>query len=273
MLSTGLIKGLKRIDNERKIIVLTLYPELFKNNPDVSFILSEKKYNNLINHLDKKLLWRIAKYLGEYRLKKVHHPGYKFPCKDKHLIDDMAESVNVQLLSSERRPFIYLTKNEIKNQLWAKNTIVIQSSSTNYWTVNKHWIPGRMQKVVNELNKYYKIVHVGSKNDERLENVIDLRGKTTIRESASILKNARLFVGLEGGIVHLARAVEKKSVVIYTGYTKPEETGYTENRNLRSSIARSSCWKRSKCQHCHRSSLAIQSEDVIKEIKSICSIT
>jgi ADP-heptose:LPS heptosyltransferase len=76
-------------------------------------------------------------------------------------------------------------------------------------------------------------------------------------------------VGLEGGLVHLARAVNTKSVVIYTHYTLPEETGYAENVNLRAAHDGEACWKRETCQQCSKAALAIAAASVVESVLSV----
>jgi ADP-heptose:LPS heptosyltransferase len=92
---------------------------------------------------------------------------------------------------------------------------------------------------------------------------VDLRGKTSLRECAALLTNAAVFVGLEGGLMHLARSVDRRSVIIYTGYTRPEDTGYPENRNLRDARAGEGCWSRGACEHCRASAEAVGSDEVL----------
>lgn len=268
LLSSGILRAVKRIHPQEHIFIETRLPEIFTNNPNVWHAVRDGKIVYAIQKLfGYPYVWRWGNiFLKNYDkiFKKIPYP---FPCRDRHLIDAMADSLGIKLLSDEKQPILYLSKQEIDTNKWAKNSIVVQSSSTNYWTVNKHWIPGRMQKVVNELYKNHKIVHIGSINDERLENVIDLRGKTTIREAAAIIFNSRLFVGLEGGLVHLAKAVDKKSIVIYTGYTKPTETGYSSNINLRDSRAGDGCWKRERCFDCSKYSRNVKVNQVINCIE------
>ena len=270
LLASVILKALSRI-YMKKYVVETRFPELFYNNPHVSFVLPAERRAVLIRKtFEHRFMWRIGSIINEWFEKRLIRPTYPFPCKNKHLVDAMAESVGIELLPHERRPFIYLTKEEIKFQSWAKNWIAVQSSSSTYWTNNKHWIPGRMQEVINALSaEGYFIVHIGSKDDEALTKVKDLRGKTTLRETAALLSNAALFIGMEGGIVHLARAVNTRSVVIYTHYTLPEETGYVENVNLRRTDNYYPCWNRKKCDECRVSAENITTEMVIDEVLKI----
>jgi ADP-heptose:LPS heptosyltransferase len=272
LLATGVLKAWVR-QNHEKVFVETIYPDLYSNSPWVRGLWTEGKKDNLFRSLfAHRGVWRVGNYvckvLNHYTIK----PTYPFPCRGKHLMDAMAECIGVTLHPEERRPFIYLTENEISAQSWAKGCIVVQSSSTNYWTVNKHWVPGRMQVVVDQLvQNGLNIIHLGSTDDESLQSVRDLRGKTTLREAAAILANALLLIGLEGGLMHLARAVDARAIVIYTGYTLPQETGYPENINLRDPGAGEGCWRREYCEHCTRSAETISVGMVLEAFERVNS--
>jgi len=93
--------------------------------------------------------------------------------------------------------------------------------------------------------KGFCIVQLGAAYDEAIEGVsFDLRGQTTLREAAAVLKEAFCHVGTEGGLTHLARAVETKSVVLF-GPTAVEFFGYPQNINLTVGTC-GACWLSAK---------------------------
>lgn len=263
LLATGVLEALARTHG-RNFIVETRYPELFLHNPHVSAIWPSERRVELTRKLfDHRIIWRVGRGVNEWFGRRIIKPTYPFPCRNKNLLDAMAESVGVSLLPHERRPFVYLTHEEIEAQRWAKGWIGVQSSSSTYWTPNKNWVPGRMQQVVDALREEgHKVVQLGLREDETLAGAKDMRG-SGLRTSAAILANAALFIGLEGGLVHLARAVGTKSVVIYTHYTLPEETGYQENVNLRAVSNGEACWKRDECKSCFDCAHAISVQHVV----------
>jgi len=265
LMATGVLRAFRR-KRPQRVIVETHYPELFKGNPDAWWVWKEGQFTDGIQSIfGRRLIWRIGSRLAVKYDQLRTTPSHPFPCKGVHIMDAMAKTIGVTLLSEERRPYLYLSKLELKSQEWAQGFAAVQSSSSTYWTPNKNWIPGRMQQVVDMLNeKGYSLVQLGSLEDQPLEHVTDLRGKTSLLQSAAILANSRLLIGLEGGLVHLARAVGTTTVVIYTGYTLPEETGYTENINLRSLSAGESCWSRVPCEHCRESAAQISVDQVVE---------
>lgn len=269
-MATGVLRAWRRVNAGGRVLVSSRFPELFLHNPDVLIAYDEGYYEKFLRLLARPFVWRFAKKIDSFRSPFLLKPTYPFPAPGRHIMDSMAATLGISLLPEERRPFLYLTPSEMKEQAWAQGWVAVQSSSTTYWTPNKSWVPGRMQQVVNELiQKGFSIVQLGVPEDESLEQVTDLRGKTTLRQCAAILANAKLFIGLEGGLVHTARAVNTVSVVIYTGYTMPDETGYPENINLRSASAGASCWSRVPCQHCRTSAETIQVEEVVNKTRFI----
>ena len=265
LMATGVLRAFRRLQPQ-PMIVETHYPELFQGNPDAWQVWKDGKVTDGIQAaFGHRFIWRIGNFLtSKYDQLRIT-PHYPFPSKGVHVMDSMANTIGVTLLPEDHHPFLYLSNTEKKSKEWVKDWVAVQSSSSTYWTPNKNWVPGRMQQVVNILKKEgYSLVHLGSAEDTPLDNVTDLRGKTTLREGAAILANTSLFIGLEGGLVHLARSVGRTCVVIYTGYTTPEETGYPENINLRSPSTGASCWNQLPCEHCRESAQQISADFVLQ---------
>jgi ADP-heptose:LPS heptosyltransferase len=270
LLTTGVIRAWRRIHGKR-VIVETRFPELFLHNPDVSAIWQAGTRSDAVARMfGHRGIWRAGNAILAWFDWRSVTPRYPFPCPGRHLIDAMADTAAVTLLPQERRPFLWLTAQERAEQEWAKGWVAVQGNSTTYWTANKDWVPGRIQNVVDGLRRMgLSVLQLGDATDEPLQGVKDLRGKTSLRQVAAVLANACLFVGLEGGLVHLARAVETRSVVIYTGYTKPEETGYPENANLRDPAAGEGCWRRDACDHCAASARSVTVDRVMQAVESL----
>ena len=60
------------------------------------------------------------------------------------------------------------------------------------------------------------IVQLGEEKQSLFEGCIDLRGKTTIAESAYVIKNSLLHLGADSFPVHIASAYGKKIVALYS---------------------------------------------------------
>ena len=86
-----------------------------------------------------------------------------------------------------------------------------------------------------------KVVQLGEAHETLVDGVdIDLRGKTSLIETAFMLKMASVHVDTEGGLVHLARAMNTRSVVAF-GPTPVGFFGYPQNDNIAPPVC-GNCW-------------------------------
>lgn len=78
-----------------------------------------------------------------------------------------------------------------------------------------------------------KIVQLGSaKTGGDIAGVdLNLRGKASLRDALALLKFAALHVDTEGGLVHMARGLHTRCVVLF-GPTNAKFFGYARNKNL-----------------------------------------
>jgi ADP-heptose:LPS heptosyltransferase len=84
-------------------------------------------------------------------------------------------------------------------------------------------------------------VLIGTSNDPGDYHVdIDLRGKTSLLQSAAVIKGASLVLAPEGGVVNMARAVKTKSVVFF-GSTPAAFFGFKANVNINPHVC-GGCW-------------------------------
>ena len=85
------------------------------------------------------------------------------------------------------------------------------------------------------------VAQIGLSGEELIPGVThDLRGLTSISEVGLIIKQGECHIDTEGGLVHLARAVNRRSVVLF-GPTTPALFGYDQNINISSSSC-GDCW-------------------------------
>jgi CDP-glycerol glycerophosphotransferase len=113
----------------------------------------------------------------------------------------------------------------------------------------KEWGVARLAAVTRELARDFNLVQLGATTDPVLPVGRDLRGQTSLREAAAILAASEVFVGLEGFLAHLARAVDCPSVVVLGGRARPETFGYACNVNFYRAVECSPCGLREGCPH------------------------
>ena len=86
--------------------------------------------------------------------------------------------------------------------------------------------------------------------DGGVQQVVDLAGKINLRELSALLKKAKLFVGIDSGVMHMASALDVPTVAIFG----PTDPSYTGPQNMRSRVVRrdlacSPCYLRKPCPH------------------------
>ncbi len=138
---------------------------------------------------------------------------------------------------------------------------------TKTWDVHNYVELARMIK---EENKNIKILVLGSAKDCGKivsEDVIDICGKTDIKELACILKMCKFAVGADTGAMHLANALGINNVFIFGGSDINETSPYGDKAKIISAyLPCSPC--RGKCKFTTEKCLQrITSETVFENIK------
>jgi ADP-heptose:LPS heptosyltransferase len=87
----------------------------------------------------------------------------------------------------------------------------------------------------------FAVVQLGEVDEDLIPGIdYDFRGRTSFDETAYVIKYACVHVDTEGGLVHVARAVNTRSVVMF-GPTPVEFFGYPSNVNIPSTVC-GNCW-------------------------------
>lgn len=255
MCSTVLRELRKR--GKRSLAVVTRNPTLFEKNPDAEKII--RQTDTRLNSWGRAgLPVKILSHTGYDAARDIDLPP------DEHVLIRMCRLAGIGG-PVELRPYIFLTPAEIAAGKLAENQVAVQSTglAAPQAMLNREWYPQRFQELCAELRTDVRVVQVGSSNDMKLEGAIDLRGKTTLRQTAAILTNSLVFIGLVGFIMHLARAVDCRSVIIYGGREKPAITGYVANKNLYNQVRCAPCWLRNACEFNRKCMETISVEQVI----------
>jgi ADP-heptose:LPS heptosyltransferase len=224
------------------IAMVTRNPGLFEKNPDVDKII--RQTDGRLNRLGRAgLPVRIMTHSGYDAARDLDLPP------DEHILIHLCRLAGVRG-PVELRPYIFLTAEEIAAGKLAENQVTIQSTAlaSPLAMNNREWYPQRFQELCAQLRSDVRVVQVGSPSDMRLEGAVDLRGKTTLRQTAAVLANSLVYIGLVGFVMHLARAVDCRSVIIYGGREKPAISGYVANKNLYQQVRCAPCWLRNPCE-------------------------
>lgn len=238
------------------------HPKLFGNNPYVKLVLP---YNTLLSTTVLNLL---GVKTASPRYTTYHKETDRDKIPEKHIILKMADSLGLKG-KIDTTPNFFFEGDEAQQGKLADRQIVITTSTSGSLVsmANKEWYAQRYQQVVDSFYPEYQFVQLGAKNDAPLNNVIDMRGRSTLRESAAILKNSLLAVTHVGFTMHLARAVNCPAVVIYGGRETPAQSGYSCFNNIYSPIHCSPCWLHNTCHYNKQCMDMISAATVISAIK------
>jgi lipopolysaccharide heptosyltransferase II len=100
---------------------------------------------------------------------------------------------------------------------------------------SKQWFPAQIARCAEHLEREYglEVVLLGAASDQNQADqasaltsakLINLAGRTSLREAIALIQRARLAVGPDTGLMHIAAAV-RTPVVSLWGATKPQRTG------------------------------------------------
>ena len=260
LLMTGVLREL-RVRDYPDVWMLSEFTDLWRHNRDPDRVLSwDRRYDPWIGRFG----WDVvrpwySRYLPE---------SDRDSPPPQHILTTMCQRVGI-VGPIGRRPYLTLTDEERATGERVPNQIVIQSAGLDaHFAMNtKQWYPERYQEVVSALKGDLNFVQVGSRLDPPLDGALDLRGKTSIRETAAIMSRSLAFVGQVGMPMHLARAVDCPAVIVYGGREHPSQTGYSCNENVYSPVHCSPCWHLNTCEYSMTCMRDVSAADVIRGVE------
>lgn len=247
---------------QRPGLMLTKCPDLYDGNTDVCGALKP----------DETLLAGFRHLLGRRFIQPLYHkhvPHFReyaagndqFDEPPLHIIAMMCQKAGLTG-DIELKPHLTLSERELLQGQLAVNQACIMSNGLPMWR-NKNWYPERFQQVADALSDAVTWVQLGAPEDPPIKGAIDKRG-ANLRDVAAIMAQSRCFVGLEGFLMHLARAVDCPSVIVMGGRSVASKVGYAAFTNLTRSPSCSPCWRVCQCDHDHICLSSITAEEVIE---------
>jgi hypothetical protein len=271
LLCTAVLRELRKRDHD-PLLMVSDHQVLFEGNPDAAYVrpLWARYWRD---HSTVSISKRFVQIWGGQFTRLEYAPLTGLDRRkppSRHVIAEMCACAGVSGTVSIR-PYLTLRDEEKAAAAWAKGGIVIQSSGLDarHPMLNKQWAVERFQAVVDALAGEFQFIQIGSTADPPLKGAKNLAGVTTIRESAAILCNARLYVGTVGFLMHLARAVECPSVIIFGGREAPWQTGYVCNLNMYSDVPCAPCWRSNTCDFDRQCMSVISADDVVLAIRQM----
>jgi ADP-heptose:LPS heptosyltransferase len=243
ILLTALAREWKQRRPQDRLFVIARQAEIFARNPHVSGVLPPREPT-----------YSVLSALG-IRHRHVEYQTYD-AATDRDHPGDTPFAVSLMCAAGlrgpvEYQPEIHLAPEEIDAASFAKNAVIIQTTGRRPggYMLNKEWGEQRFRELHDSLRAEFPTVQIGLAGDDSLSAQFDRRGMPSIRPTAAILSQAAVFVGLAGGLMHLARAVNCPSVIIYGGRELPGISGYPSHSAVTGTPPCSPCWLRSRCDH------------------------
>lgn len=247
IMATSVISSLKKSDAERKIIIVTPWPAVWLNNPNIFQVVPSNQltnfYTNYIKNQDVKI----------YKLEPYNHENHIL--KREHLIRTWCNLYNITWDGS--MPQIYLNpleleyakinlssyiKSQYDNAGIKKDPngkiLLIQSNGGDgkrLYSWFRDMPAANVNDVVEYFNKDYTLLQIGYDNQLKNDRTLRVGGDLRFLFCTILLADKRLLIDSFGQ--HAAAALNKPSVVTWVG-NKPEVFGYGLHKNIVTSAER-----------------------------------
>lgn len=143
----------------------------------------------------------------------------------------------------------YKLLGEVKKTYENREMLLLSNSAGTIFgkrCITKEWDISYWNRLVEKIKDNYPqllIIQIGNGKDlESIEGVdLNLINRTSLSETMAFLKEAKLLLTIEGGMVHLRRALRGGKSVVLFGPTDERFFGYKENLNIRGSVCPIPC--------------------------------
>jgi len=257
--------------NNKKILMGTLYKEIVENCPYIDLL---DEFNE--SFFDFSMFQKIKSFginpIFITATDFIQLNGQYYPRWGKyHMLLNMCNKLGIsQNILLKTKIFL----NEEEKASVKKNSVeqiaIVSSGYQKYKSIPFHVA----QAIVNDLSSNYRIIQIGSSDDPLLDNVIDQRG-IGVRKTATILSQSRLFIGGIGGLMHLSRAVDCRSVIAFSSAEPLAMENYICNINVFAPEPRCSICGDGKefpylvnCKNNYSCISGIQAKDIINAAKT-----
>jgi GT2 family glycosyltransferase/ADP-heptose:LPS heptosyltransferase len=125
-----------------------------------------------------------------------------------NILEAYADVVGVNVKDCE----LYLPTKKVESL--PEEYIVFHSGNTKW--AGRDWSSVKFEILANKLrSEGHKVVCVGRTGDHKVTSDLDLMGKTSIKELAYVIKNAKLFVGIDSFPMHVAQTFQTPGVCFF----------------------------------------------------------
>lgn len=206
ILTTAIIKAIRKSNPLSKIYVETNFPQVYQNNPDVA-----GTHRGFLD-IESALIINLNKSYED--------------TTNTHIIDAYSDTARKSLLGLgevERKTYLYPHS---KDHQWAENMrrelckpserLALIHACETQWP-NKNWSPDRLREIATwlVLNGWH-VAAIGSGNKyHQVKDCINLCKKTSLLQLAALMEKSQLVVGVDSAPIHIAQAMGTPTVGIF----------------------------------------------------------
>jgi ADP-heptose:LPS heptosyltransferase len=228
-MATAVCESIKAAYPDRKLIVISAWPEVFLHNPNIYRIYKSGNfayfYEDFIKDKDSIV----------FRLEPYH--SHDFIYQTKSLIEIWCDLFKIPCITHQ--PQIFLTQREIVNAqsvINCKEPILLihpfggGDNSENSYSWARDLPPAFAQKLVNKLSKKFgKILQIRKENQLSLENTVSVTDN--LRNIFCYVYLSDKIIAIDSMIQHIAAALNKKTAVGWIA-NSPKVFGYESHVNI-----------------------------------------
>ena len=228
--ATSLISSIKKKYEDRKIIIVCSYPEIFLNFPDIDRVYPVGNtpyfYQDYIEDKDT-LVFRHEGYFQNGHIK-----------KEQHLIKSWCELLDIEY--TNQTPILLLNLVQQRSaMLWQreKPIMVIQTnggplSDNRVYSWTRDIPPAISSLIIDQYSKDYHIIQICRNESEVLPGVEAIYQQLSNFELITILAASQKRVLIDSCLQHAATALNLPSTVLWIG-TSSEVFGYEMHSNIK----------------------------------------
>lgn len=252
LITSNIIHSIKQTYENLKINCISPHPELIELDPSIdainrqeTFYSFDSSYWDLIVRKEKNI------NIVKHNLEKLGISEYNYKVKYFPSEDELSWAKN-QLLKEKKPILAICTKSK---------------------EIVKNWPEENWGKLIDALSKDFNLLQLGDSAEPEFQTVKRYAGICTMRESASLLAFADLFIGPDSLLMHLANGLNIPSVIIFGGSRPVRCFGYAENTNLESSPNCSPCWIHQGYESCNHDVICMEEISVEVVLQAVLQKT
>ncbi|MBM3252589.1 MAG: glycosyltransferase family 9 protein, partial [Candidatus Omnitrophica bacterium] len=228
---------------------------------------------------------------GGFLTRKIKLSGYS----DKHIVEYYAELLKFLGVDLKYRKLELYPKEDMRRaeEILTKagvgraDLVGIIPGAGRSWGKDaylKHWLPENFAQLADKIieNHQAEIIIMGDFSEKKIaqkiiknmkQKAVDLSGMTTIGELSALLSKMKLAITNDGGPLHIAVALGKKTVSFF-GPVDPKVYGpypADENRHivLRKNLECSPCYRNFRLRACYRNGECLKTIDVKEACEAV----